>query len=33
LAAEEPDIDPGADPTDDEDELIRRGYETPQRTA
>lgn len=33
LAQEEPDIDPYADPADDEDELSRRGYERESRTG
>jgi hypothetical protein len=33
LAEEEPDIDPYAEPTDDEDELSRRGYETEPRSG
>lgn len=33
LAQEEPDIDPYAEPADDEDELTRRGYEREARTG
>jgi hypothetical protein len=33
LAEEEPDIDPYADPGEDEDELIRRGYESEPRSG
>ncbi|MGN9778097.1 DUF5709 domain-containing protein [Micromonospora sp. H33] len=33
LAQEEPDIDPHADVTDDEDELLRRGYERELRAG
>ncbi|MCW3839079.1 DUF5709 domain-containing protein [Micromonospora yasonensis] len=33
LAQEEPDIDPYAEPDDDEDELTRRGYEREARTG
>jgi hypothetical protein len=33
LAEEEPDIDPYADAGDDEDDLIRRGYETEPRSG
>jgi hypothetical protein len=33
LAEEEPDIDPYADPGDDEDELTRRGYDTEPRAG
>jgi hypothetical protein len=33
LAEEEPDIDPYADPAEDEDELIRRGYESEPRSG
>jgi Family of unknown function (DUF5709) len=33
LAEEEPDIDPSADPGEDEDELIRRGYESEPRSG
>jgi Family of unknown function (DUF5709) len=33
LAEEEPDIDPYADPGQDEDELIRRGYESEPRSG
>jgi hypothetical protein len=33
LAEEEPDIDPYADATEDEDELIRRGYESERRSG
>jgi hypothetical protein len=33
LAEEVPDIDPYADPGDDEDELIRRGYEAEPRSG
>ncbi|WBB71818.1 DUF5709 domain-containing protein [Micromonospora sp. WMMD1128] len=33
LAQEEPDVDPYAEPADDEDELSRRGYEREARTG
>lgn len=33
LAQEEPDIDPAADPPDDEDEIVRRGYEREPRAG
>lgn len=33
LAQEEPDVDPYAEPQDDEDELIRRGYEAEPRSG
>ena len=33
LAEEEPDIDPYAEPTDDEDEILRRGYESEPRAG
>jgi hypothetical protein len=33
LAQEEPDIDPLADPADDEDEIVRRGYEREPRAG
>ncbi|WP_089155567.1 DUF5709 domain-containing protein [Micromonospora sp. NBS 11-29] len=33
LAQEEPDVDPYAEPVDDEDELSRRGYEREARTG
>jgi hypothetical protein len=33
LAQEEPDIDPLADPPDDEDEIVRRGYEREPRAG
>jgi hypothetical protein len=33
LAQEEPDVDPYAEPADDEDELTRRGYEREARTG
>lgn len=33
LAQEEPDLDPAADAADDEDELIRRGYEREPRAG
>jgi hypothetical protein len=33
LAEEEPDVDPYAEPADDEDELIRRGYEREPRAG
>ncbi|QLQ34982.1 DUF5709 domain-containing protein [Micromonospora robiginosa] len=33
LAQEEPDVDPYAEPAEDEDELIRRGYEREARTG
>ncbi|NJP31039.1 DUF5709 domain-containing protein [Micromonospora thermarum] len=33
LAQEEPDVDPYADATDDEDELVRRGYEREARAG
>jgi hypothetical protein len=33
LAEEEPDVDPYADPGDDEDDVVRRGYETEPRSG
>jgi hypothetical protein len=33
LAQEEPDVDPLADPPDDEDEIVRRGYEREPRAG
>lgn len=33
LAQEEPDVDPYAEPTDDEDELTRRGFERERRAG